>query len=307
MRKRFVAKKRKKKKLKVIVLIVLFITIFSYTTIKLLNNIDIKIDDETIVDFFLNKKSQTLSFDKIITPEFLFEYTFNYKLLKNENYVFKEDVETHVEETEIVDQTPTVYIYNAHPTEEYLTTSIDVFNINPTVITASYILKEYLKTYGIYSYVEEKSAVDVLRENNWSYSYSYDAARIIMEKTYESNPQFDFFIDLHRDSSIKNITTAEINNEECARMMFVVGEEHDNYEKNKNLMISINNSLNEISDNYSRGVYLKSGVGVNGKYNQDFHENTILVEVGGQYNTIDEVNCALKYLAEILSEVIKDG
>ena len=50
----------------------------------------------------------------------------------------------------------------------------------------------------------------------------------------------------------------------------------------------------------------KSGKGVNGVYNQDFHANTMLIEVGGQYNNIREVNNSLKVLARILAEYIKE-
>ena len=50
----------------------------------------------------------------------------------------------------------------------------------------------------------------------------------------------------------------------------------------------------------------KQGKGVNGKYNQDFDPNTILIEVGGQYNTIDEVNRSLKVFSRVLWTYLKD-
>ena len=55
-----------------------------------------------------------------------------------------------------------------------------------------------------------------------------------------------------------------------------------------------------------RSIYKKSGAGVNGVYNQDFHKNVMLVEVGGQYNNISEVDNTLKVLANILAEYIKE-
>jgi len=50
----------------------------------------------------------------------------------------------------------------------------------------------------------------------------------------------------------------------------------------------------------------KSGKGVNGVYNQDFSPDAILIEVGGQYNNISEVNNTLKVLAKILANYIKE-
>ena len=55
-----------------------------------------------------------------------------------------------------------------------------------------------------------------------------------------------------------------------------------------------------------RGVLKKSGKGVNGIYNQDFNSNTMLIEVGGQYNNIIEVNNTLKVFAKVLSKYIKE-
>ena len=51
----------------------------------------------------------------------------------------------------------------------------------------------------------------------------------------------------------------------------------------------------------------KSGKGVNGVYNQDFDPNTVLIEMGGQYNYITEVNNSLKVLAEILAGYVKEN
>ena len=48
----------------------------------------------------------------------------------------------------------------------------------------------------------------------------------------------------------------------------------------------------------------KGGSGVNGIYNQDFSPNTLLIELGGQYNSINEVNNTVLVLAEVLKEVI---
>ena len=51
----------------------------------------------------------------------------------------------------------------------------------------------------------------------------------------------------------------------------------------------------------------KSGKGVNGIYNQDFNVNTMLIEVGGQYNNISEVNNTLKIFAQVLRDYIKEN
>ena len=39
---------------------------------------------------------------------------------------------------------------------------------------------------------------------------------------------------------------------------------------------------------------------------QDFNKNTILIEVGGQYNYIEEVNNTLKIMAKVIYEYLEN-
>ena len=77
------------------------------------------------------------------------------------------------------------------------------------------------------------------------------------------------------------------------------------YQKNLDNM----NALNKLCEKYypglSRGIYKKSGPGVNGIYNQDINEFTMLIEVGSYTNTIDEVFNTIEALSNILYKYIK--
>ena len=68
----------------------------------------------------------------------------------------------------------------------------------------------------------------------------------------------------------------------------------------------LNEKIKKIAPTLSRGVLEKKGPGVNGKYNQDFNKNTILIEVGGQYNYIEEVNNTLKIISKVIYEYLED-
>ena len=60
--------------------------------------------------------------------------------------------------------------------------------------------------------------------------------------------------------------------------------------------------LNDRVEKISKGILQKQGKGVNGIYNEDFSNRTILIEVGGENNKIEEVYNTL----DILSDVIYD-
>ena len=202
---------------------------------------------------------------------------------------------------------PIVYIYNTHQTEAYNKDIATAYNISPTVLTVSYMLRERLEKLGVSSIVETNKISDVLNNHNWIYKDSYKASRILLERAYEENPSLKVFIDVHRDSAIYSNTTYQDSDKTYAKLLLVVGLDYDGYEANLNNAIKLGNIIKSNNENIYRGIYKKSGSGVNGIYNQDFKENTFLVEVGGQYNSIEEVKNAVDILAICINEYLKEN
>ncbi|MBQ6840590.1 MAG: stage II sporulation protein P [Bacilli bacterium] len=201
---------------------------------------------------------------------------------------------------------PIIYLYNTHQTESYKYSKLASYNIDYTVMFASYILQSYLEDYNISSVVETTSISKILKENNLKYGQSYQASRKLLEQSVINYPSLKYFIDLHRDSSIYEKTTCELNGEKYAKILFVIGLEHENYQENKIFAEKLNEKLKAVNPCLSRGILEKQGEGVDGKYNQDFNGNTLLLEIGGQYNEINEANNTLKVLASILYEYIME-
>src|SRR5699024_4532895 len=97
-------------------------------------------------------------------------------------------------------------------------------------------------------------------------------------------------------------TTMEMEGETYAKIMFVVGEEHDTYENNLALATQLNDLIEETYPDLSRGVITKGGSGNNGIYNQDVSENALTIEIGGVGNDMEELYRSADILAEIFSE-----
>lgn len=205
----------------------------------------------------------------------------------------------------IVNTKPIVYIYNTHQTEKYSSDKLTQYSIPPNITIASYMLQEELKKYGIYSYVEEDSVSSILKKNNWKYASSYKVTKEFMTKRQKEMPSLKYFIDLHRDSVARKYTTTQIGTKNYAKLMLLVGLDHKNYQVNLKEANTINNMIKKKYPSLTRGIYKKSGSGVNGIYNQDFSKYTFLFEVGGTGNEIEEVDNTINILAEVLSEYIK--
>lgn len=294
---------------KLVIIIVLIIISFVLTFKFLYDKIDIEVDNNTYLDLLVKDSFTNYNLSdikKLSSTEFLLKYSFGIEKVNTGTNV---DIITPVlkEETDKnTNKKPIVYIFNTHQTEGYNSNFLETFNINNTVYLGSHILGEYLNDLGISSVVEENSIVDVLNTNGWKYGYSYKASRILLENAYKNNPSLNFFIDLHRDAASYDRTVTEIDGKKYAKIMFVVGLEHDNYEENLTLAKTLNEKIKKLAPTLSRGVLEKKGPGVNGIYNQDFNKNTILIEVGGQYNYIEEVNNTLKIMAKVIYEYLEN-
>lgn len=214
-----------------------------------------------------------------------------------------EYVEDPYPEKEVTE--PIVYLYNTHQLEEYKQENQESYNVTPNVMMLSYIVREKLNDKGIPTIVEENDVSAFLQANNWSYASSYKVTRLLMEDAKTKNPTLKYFIDLHRDSVSKSISTATIAGKNYAKILFIIGLENPNYQENLTVTTTINNMLEEKYPGITRGIYKKEGKGVNGVYNQDFDKNTILFEVGGPENTIEEVLNTADAISTVLAEYIK--
>ena len=286
MKKRFKGK-HKFRKLKVLSFILVGLASFSVTINVLRKKVTKVLDPSNYIDYLLKTGFNNQVSKSILKSPLDIE---NISLVNNEE--------------EVKSNEPLIYIYNTHDEEAYYNSYLNPYNIVPDVKLASYYFQERLKDLGIESVVEKRKIKDVLEENGWNYRYSYNASRVYLEEVSKNNPSIKYFIDLHRDSVGKDKTTTTINGKSYAKVMFLVGLEHENYQKNLDLATRLNELISQFDSTLSRGIYQKEGPGVNGIYNQDFNSNTILIEVGGQYNTIEEVANTIEVIARVLKDYL---
>lgn len=303
MRKRFKSRK-KVNSLKKVVYIIFLLVGFFLSYLFFYNKVRKSISEEDYLNYLLKVGFNHQVDRNYITSSLGINAVSNLDNPANVSEESKENSDKNIEKSALNENKPLIYIYNSHDTEEYLSSYFNVYNIKPDVKIAAYYLKEKLNDLGINAIVENQKIKDILNKNNWVYRYSYQASRVYLEEAKKNNPSLKYFIDLHRDSSKKETTTTSIAGKNYARVMFLVGLEHDNYEENLKVASSLNEMIKAKYPNLTRGIYKKSGPGVNGIYNQDFDSNCILIEVGGQYNSIIEVSNTIEVLAKVLYEYI---
>ena len=320
MKKKFISKKKKTKKIKPRI-ILFFIMIFSsfILTIKTLSKYNLPRANSDLVNFLIennnpfivNSKSNYSYFHQIMTK--LIDLDFknpisildtNFKGLTKEVKVTNKEVKKVNNDNVVNEKEPTIYLYNSHDTEEYKPSSFAEYSVMPTVKLSDYVLKEKLESNGFSVLIEETTISSIRSSLGLNYAGSYAASRVLMEQAKENYPSLIYFIDLHRDSLSHDKTTLTYNDKNYAKVMFLVGLENPNYGGNLDFSKKISDLINTKIPELSKGIYEKEGEGVNGIYNQDFSNRTILIEIGGPENTIDEVYETLLVLSEVLTEVI---
>jgi len=262
-------------------------------TVNYLLNIDFR-NPTTILNNSILKSGS-------IQEEIRIEHTDDYSNMEE-----LQKISSYIEDPNPVDiNNPIIYIYNSHQLENYNNEKLEIYGITPNVLMASYILKEKLNKLGLSTIVETTNLADFLNVNGWDHSSSYKASRLLMLDNISKYDSLKYFIDIHRDSVSKKVSTVTINNKSYAKILFVVGLEHDNYQTNLDNMNKINALAEKYYPGLSRGIYKKSGTGVNGIYNQDINSNVILIELGAVENNIEEVFNTVEALSNILYYYIK--
>ena len=243
------------------------------------------IPNSNIIDFILKDNKTVPILEKLTNKKTTNPVSF--LSVKNKTIIKKEinNINTKIEK-----QLPTVYIFNTHQKEEY---AKSVYNITPTVMTVSNILKDELSELGISSFVETKDVIKEVNRRGYDYSGTYTVSFENLKLRKKQNSSLKYFFDMHRDSITGNASRTTIKNKKYATIMFLIGANHDNYQKNlKNVRIM----EKYLKKNYP-GLVRETYIQKNWTYNQWYSSKMFLVELGGPDNTFEEIYNTTEALA----------
>lgn len=203
-----------------------------------------------------------------------------------------ENVATSLTTTDIKKQSngKSIYIYNTHQGEKYVTNSVK---------EGSRYLMQLLQQRG-YDVSYETTDFELYKmKNHIDYAYSYTVSKKYLNNALKKHGEYDLVIDFHRDSVKKSLTTVSVDGKDYAKLMFVVGKGSGNYEAVNKCCEKMSSMLNQKIPKISRGVMLKQS-----HYNQGITDNMVLIEVGANENTYEEVQNSLNILAMVIDEYL---
>ncbi len=203
-------------------------------------------------------------------------------------------------------QGPQILIYHTHASEDF----VDSIPGDPstTIVGAGERLTELLEEYG-FRVLHDTGVYDQERDN------AYEKALPAVEQILKENPSIEVVIDLHRDEMANDRRLVmDLQGRPTARFMFFNGlsylrkQGEISYLENPyildNLAFSFQAQVlaNEYYPGLTRKIYLKAY-----RYNMHLCPKSMLIELGAQNNTVEEIMNACDPLAHVLAMVLKKG
>lgn len=207
---------------------------------------------------------------------------------------------------------PQIFIYHSHNRESFLPelkskgiTSPDLAYDTETNITlVGKRLKASIEALGIPALQATDDYPSSVQSFQYAKSYAYSA--VTVREAIARHKQLGMIFDVHRDALSRDKTTVRIGGKDYAQVYFVVGKKNPGWEKNSEFAGKIHAKLESKMPGISRGVYGKAANG-NAEYNQSLSPNSMLLEIGGPYNTLEEMYRTADLLAEIIVELQRDA
>lgn len=198
-----------------------------------------------------------------------------------------------------------VFIYHSHNRESWfpeLTEKMKDPNSTKTNITlVGKRLADKLEEEGVGALHSKTDYPTAIKDYRWELSYKYSMKTV--KEAIASSKKLKFFFDLHRDSQKRKYTTIDIDGQSYAQVYFIIGHKNPNWKENEAFATKIHESLEKKYPGISRGIWGKTAATGNGEYNQSLASDSVLVEIGGVDNTLEESYRTADALAEVIGEI----
>ncbi len=200
---------------------------------------------------------------------------------------------------------PQILIFHTH-TNEAFADSVPG-DESTTILGVGELLAKYLsETYG-YNVVHCKEAFDANGRDD-----AYGNALPVISQILEAYPSIEIVIDLHRDEMPEGTRlVTEVDGIPMAKFMFFNGLsrtrqtgnisylQNNNLDENLSFSFQMQEKAMEYYPGLARKIYLKGY-----RYNMHLKEKYLLIELGAQNNTVEEVRNTCGPIAHILDLVL---
>ncbi|MBP1989966.1 stage II sporulation protein P [Paenibacillus eucommiae] len=203
-----------------------------------------------------------------------------------------------------------ILIYHSHNRESWLpelphiTKEFLAFDKEKNVTLLGDRLAKQLSDYGIKS-LHDSTDYQVVYGKDFKTTESYLYSRKNVKEAMIVNKEIKYLFDIHRDSGPRKATTTIINGKDYAQLYIIIGAENPKWKENTEFAKEFIDILNKKYPGLSKGIFAKDHSQGNGVYNQDLSINSMIIEVGGVNNTLEESYRTIDALSDVISDFYK--
>ena len=204
---------------------------------------------------------------------------------------------------------PQILIYHTHA-EEGFKDSVSGDKNTGIVGVGNYLTEILTNQYG-YNVIHLSDSFD-LRNGVLDRSKAYDYAYERVAQVLAENPSIEVVLDLHRDGVNENLhMVTDINGKQTAKIMFFngisrlnsIGEIGYLYNPYREQNLAMSLQLKVLAEEYFEGFTRKNYIQAY-QYNLHLRPKSMLIEVGAQTNSLQEVKNSMEPLAFLLNQVL---
>lgn len=202
-----------------------------------------------------------------------------------------------------------VFIYHSHNRESWIPelknkgadSPDEAYDAKVNITLLGTRLKTKLGDLGLGAMNSATDYPSAIKNFNYNFSYKYSLKTV--QEAFAVDPDLVYYFDIHRDSLEREHTTVKIDGKNYAQVYFIIGQKNPHWEQNEAFAKKIHERLEKDYPGLSRGTWNKSSHTGNAEYNQSFSVNSVLIEVGGPENTLEESYRAIDILAKAIADV----
>jgi stage II sporulation protein P len=125
---------------------------------------------------------------------------------------------------------------------------------------------------------------------------AYQRSRRTFMRLLQQQPVALF--DVHRDSAPLAIYNYNLNGQDLTKILLVVGRENQNINTTLDYAKNIKNAADYKYKGLIRGIFI-----AHGNYNQDLNPKAMLIEIGTQYNSLEQAQRSVALFADVLPAI----
>lgn len=202
----------------------------------------------------------------------------------------------------MLDGEPVVLIYNTHNAEAYKPTDgvSRLEGKNAGIASVAKGLARNLES----QYLIKTFYCDVIHDYP-DFTKAYNNSMSTLQQLLKKYPKAQLVLDIHRDAGLssRSDTLVKIGDKYYAKIMIVIGTEHEKWQEN----LAFAEKLEARSNKLYPGLIKCIRIRKDRRYNQHLHPRALLLEFGSDLNTQEDAANSAVLLAEIIQGILKDG